>query len=453
MLRSALGTLVLALSLPLVAQAQFPKTPGGPFNPFDPTPRPVQLGQDLIVGAITDPTLGAADPITGFVCNDLNQAAASAGAGGPFFDPTPPLEAGQVPGDQTGAFVPDIGFPYGVNIPLGGATDSPACRIAHNVNGFNFPPVIVGLANPADLVRGYNFAGGEALPPGLGFVPNQGTVVATPGSISDILLDNFQIQGFFDGTNITVPKEMVQAVVTTHFSGAWNAIPDDHPLNANAWSDLVISFDFLSQPGVAHAQFSLKGTACLGALVPEFDPANPSFGQDACIGGTGVHPFWIVGRTQDDGNGWSFFDAFGAPFGPTDVVAGDMGGAHYGDFFAALQTSQFCSTDTAGNLVESFNPAAVEPCNIRNTEGVPLDLANLLINPLVSSAVGFNLPQAVIHATPISLQSGIGVVHDQGLVAMNFGDWALYEVIPEPNSVLLLGAALAGLAAMRRFQS
>jgi len=405
MLRLALSTLVLTLGLPIAALA----LPGDPLDRFvfDENPRRVVIGfdqpQNLLAGPLAVETglVNALNPFT-------DAPPAGAGPTGCLSAPgsaniAPTYTAG-VPLDPiTGLHTPDA--PYNV-VTSGGR---PACRSVH-VRGMNLDEPeagggagAIGAGFAAAVPLGINKAG--VVPP----VPFSLRVnrLLSGEYIPDPLSDSWQIRinggayrQFIDNTSISIQTIWGGGSNTTHYP----------------WSDLTINFDAGTGNTIVRARGTVRislgdlGFLSLQSTLPMAFDFNTLI---ADLPGKELPP---------------------ALQGIAGVLPGTQPGTQYTDILGTpLEFA--CMFDVPGGVVAFASAGPTVACR-EIPGGVLADIADRF-NPAQINRT--------INATGFAFAGGLPTVS-------GVGDMAFWE-IPEPNSMLLLGAALAGLAALRRARS
>lgn len=154
-------------------------------------------------------------------------------------------------------------------------------------------------------------------------------------------------------------------------------------------------------------------------------------------------------------------------FQPGSIMMTTVGQGHTSDtdfwvYDAALNAipgygndDEFGTTSLSGRLTRTYAPGryyiALTNFNLSNDQGSPgdddfrtgtvLDFPNMVVNS--STTVNVNMAMAITH--------GGGTVNWANTKAGAYDiNWATFEVVPEPGTMLALGAGLAALAARRR---
>jgi hypothetical protein len=368
--------------------------PGDPLDQFlfDATPRKVVVGFD------SPNTLGAPPGSTGLVnaitpFTDTNPGGDSNGCfTAPVFFGGGPAPTLTIPPD---VHTPDA--PYNV-MTSGGR---PACRSVH-VRGMNLDEPEAGSA-PGAIGANFNFS------------INTGIPKATNGNMPFIYRLNRLLVGDYTplgggSWQINVDAGAYRTFIDTTTFGFHTIWGNDNVATHYPWSDLIISFDAGTGIYSASARGTIRtGLGDLGFLFINHS-APGVFDFNTLMAG-------LVGKTLPP-----------ALQGVGGVIGG-VPGVQYSDILGT-PLDFACATDGMGGIL--FEAAPGVPCQ------TPL-AAGLSVVPDRFNPAQMN---ETINATGFAFAGSLATYSGAG-------DLAFWE-IPEPNSMLLLGAALAGLAALRR---
>jgi hypothetical protein len=457
MLRSALSTLVVVLGLPTLAHAY-----GGDFGTFDftdPTSRSVILGFDQFNNP-SDPGIPDGTSLAGFYSLNVPEANPVIVASAPYLYDAQ-LNPGLADNPSTGPCL----APAYVFASLNGYGWCRGLHVIHN--NMAQPSLATGWTNAAfeagnlqrytpdtnsddsdsDLIFVETRADGE-LPDSLvsgSLNPVTGIITQRPylERGNRLLAGTYQNPapmginlGFDQNTGtagaglVSLPGGPGYASITVNaqdwrdFIDTTGSLITVNPLSPNPdtdlyevpWSDLHIIFELAT----GHSSMYATGTV------------------DTSIGRL---PFYLLYTTRSSiptiagYNGYDLFSPYLATLGGSPaILPGDMAGVQYW-YATDTPLDFFCTNDDPGNgagpVFDVGVPRAVSPC-----VALPTDTADTLtagINALrdnVANMVGLSIAGSLPATT-------------------SAGDLAFWEA-PEPGTGLLLGAAVAGLALLRR---
>jgi hypothetical protein len=478
MLRSALSTLVLVLGLPTLAHAY-----GGDFGTFDfadTTTRRVILGFDQL----DNPTGGpAGTPISGFFSLNVPETNPAylplLGAAPYLYDAQ--LFPGQPDNISTG---PCLAPAYVVRTQNGFGY----CRSMHVIhNSMAQPSLATGTTN-ADFEAGaiQRYYVDTALDDtNMDGIAQQGRYLPLDADMDGVQdtdpvtgypLFDTNLPGELPDTNVAGSLNPVTGTITTRpyleranrlLAGVYQ---NPAPTGINYGSPFGAAGNLPGGPGYASITIAASDWRDLidttGSLIT-VDPLtpNPNTGLNevpwrdlriifelatghATMYSTGTVdtsigrlPFYLMYTTRQSTptiagyNGYDLYSLYGATLGGNPaIIPGDSAGVQYW-FAADTPLDFFCTNDDPGNGVgPTFDvgvPRAVSPCVFLQT-----DVADTL-------TAGVNaLRDNIVNMTGLSIAGTLPAT-------TSAGDLSFWEA-PEPGTGLLLGAAVAGLALLRR---
>jgi autotransporter-associated beta strand protein len=352
------------------------------------------------------------------------------------------------------------------------------------------PSVAVTSNSPADQFLNVSNGGGLTVAPGLASpvslagVTNQGSGTITVGAGSQTNLSDFQTYGLMNlaaGPSPTSPTQITNVGTTPLYfnGGSRTFISDAAHIGGPAYVDLhgqdaIVAgglfvnngamFDSQGSPAGHHNLIADYGATIKGAGAFQFTPVTQNGGKFSPGNSPGAASFgeFKVGQGGVSNYVFQIDDATGAA-GPSPDAQGHVSG-----WGLAKAVPQIGPVPTSGNFVwaaDSAHPLAVAIDTLVNPTTVGTDIAGPMANFDPSLAYSWTAVEwtgsytgptnaAVLNASTAFDTSGI-VNGFSGSFGWDFGpdghSLALtYTPVPEPGTLLMVGAAASGLALYRR---